>query len=147
MKTKTKDDSIHALILSHRAGHLSVGGDVHYFVHEAALWSVPVRDVPNAGGGFTKDALIWVEAKQANPRKVWVMTFALRDDPMSDGPTVTMHETKAGAEAMLVECVKQSWDDRMGDDAKMPKDPQDMVDAFFDEVSGTYEVVEQSILA
>jgi hypothetical protein len=56
-------------------------------------------------------------------------------------PAATVHDTRSGAEAELLEYVRRNWDSAMDGDEE-PDDPQQMIEQYFDVVPERYEIVE-----
>lgn len=61
-----------------------------------------------------------------------------------NGPTATIHRTRAGAEAALLFCVREFWEDEMGEEI-MPEDPKEAVRMYFESVENEgYTIVEDA---
>jgi hypothetical protein len=55
-------------------------------------------------------------------------------------PVATLHETRAEAEAELLDYVRRNWDDETDGD-EQPDDLDEMIDRYFEQVPERYQIV------
>ena len=56
-------------------------------------------------------------------------------------PSATLHDTRSGAEAELLDYVRRNWDSAMDGD-EQPQDPEEIIEQYFEVVPERYEIVE-----